>query len=136
VLHLGLTLADKAVTALRELPAAEWGRLHGTELGAMVERLRPDQTRIAVVEADGRIVGCWSITAILHAEGIWIDPTYRDGSVLRKLLRWMTQTARDLGARSVLTGASDPGIEDLIRRFGGHPIPPRFALPLKARLEE
>lgn len=132
---MSVTLPNK-VTTLRELPAAEWARLEGTELGAVVSRLSPAHTRIAVVESDGQIVGCWSLTALLHAEGIWIAPEHRDGSVLRKLLRWMTSTAKELGAGTVLTGALSPTVMDLVRRYGGQALPPTFTLPLRQRLEE
>lgn len=127
-----LTLPNK-VSSLRELPASEWGRLAGTELGSVIGKLSPEHTRIAVVEVDGQIVGCWSLTALLHAEGIWIHPEHRDGSVLRKLLRWMTQTARDIGVGTVLTGALSPTVVDLVKRYGGQEMPQTFTLPLRQR---
>lgn len=105
---------------LRELPATEWASLAGTDLGNVLPLLTADQTRVAVVEHEGMIVGCWALTSFLHAEGIWIHPAYRQGvGVQRRLLRWLAQTARSLGVSAVITGALTDTIGAYAERLGG-----------------
>ena len=124
------TLSDK-VNGLRELPRSEWDRLAGTELGPVIH-LMPESAKIAVVEIEGQIVGCWSMTPLWHAEGVWIHPEHRGGTVGRKLLRWMYTTASQAGARMVLTGSLSPVVTGYIERLGGTEAPGQtYVLPVK-----
>ena len=117
----------------RLLPPEDWGRLGGTELASVVDRLNPETTQVLVVEtSEGAIVGCWALLTILHAEGIWIDPAYRrTGAVARRLLRAMRVAVTNTGAGSVVTGSCADGITDLLQRLGAKPVPyQEFVLPM------
>jgi N-acetylglutamate synthase-like GNAT family acetyltransferase len=108
---------------VRELPEAEWDKLIGTELET-VRPWFPPFTRVLVIEEGDRVVGCWSLFAIWHVEGVWIAPDARQrGSVARRLLSTMRQWIREVGARAVVTASMDDAISDYLRRVGAKPIP-------------
>ena len=60
----------------RVLSQAEYGKLAGTDLAAIVPHL-PVMARVLVVEDAGAIVASWALFPVWHAEGISIDPAYR-----------------------------------------------------------
>jgi acetyltransferase (GNAT) family protein len=109
----------------RELPPDEWHRLTGTELGLVHEHLSPQSCRVVVVEDDdGQIIGCWSLQAWLHVEGIWIHPAHQKrGGVFRALFRTMKGWVREAGARGVLTGSLSAEIDSFLQRLGASKLP-------------
>jgi hypothetical protein len=102
----------------RLLPVEEWPRLVGTELETVWPHLDPSTAVVLVVEDEsGQIVGCWSLFACLHAEGVWIAPDHRRrGVVAKRLLRGMQETARALGVTAVTTAAESSEIAALVTR--------------------
>lgn len=110
---------------VRDLPASEWDRLTGTELERIRVLFRPDQARVLVVENDaGEIVGCWSLFAAWHVEGLWIAPAYRgQGNVARRLLRTMKSWIRTAGVSGVVTASLDPAVSAYLIRLGAYPLP-------------
>lgn len=117
---------------LRILPSEEWHRLAGTEAEAVWPTLNPENTRILVVEENGRIVGNWLGLRVVHAECNWIAPDYRGSfGVAKRLLRGMREVAREWGVERVITGSVSPHVTDMIQRLGGFPVPcESFVLPL------
>jgi len=108
----------------RILPPEEWPRLQGTEAEAVWSTLDPDTARVLVVERDDAIIGCWVLVPILHAECLWIAPAERGhGSVARRLLRLMRDTARALGFRGVATSACSDQVRHLLARIQAVPLP-------------
>jgi N-acetylglutamate synthase-like GNAT family acetyltransferase len=78
-----------------------------------------------VVEAEGEIVACWALFSMVHLEGCWIAPAQRkNAGVVRRLLAGMTRAARDMGAATVWTSATDPDVADLAARLGAVEIAP------------
>lgn len=107
----------------RVLPVAEYSRLAGTELEAVWPVL-PDRAQVVVVEDEDQIIGCWALYPLWHAEAIWISPAHRKvGRVARRLLQAMWDLARGVGAKTVITGAVDDDVRDLIGRLGGFKVP-------------
>lgn len=107
----------------RELPPSEWARLQGMDLAEAVPYLVPDRDVVLVVEDGDRIVGCWALVTVRHAEGVWIHPDYRGKtSVARRLWVHMGAIARRLGVSRVVTGADDPGIARLLERHGAEKL--------------
>lgn len=117
----------------RELPRQEWPRLEGTEAETLWPHLNPENTRVLVVEDEGRIVGTWLMLRVVHAECMWIAPDYRGSfGVAKRLLKGMRDTATEWGVPNVVTGSVDPHVTDLIRRLGGYPMPcESFVLPVR-----
>ncbi len=111
----------------RLLPPEEWHRLVGTEAEALVPSLRPTHAGVVVVEdADGVIVGTWTLLRVVHAECVWVHPAHRGrGSVAARLLRGMSSLARAWGVDRVVTGACEPAVEALILKLGGQALPGR-----------
>jgi N-acetylglutamate synthase-like GNAT family acetyltransferase len=108
----------------RILPREDYGRLVGTEL-EQVAPLLPEGSRVVVVEAEGEIVACWALFSMVHLEGCWIAPAQRgNAGVVRRLLAGMTRAARDMGAATVWTSATDPDVADLAARLGAVEIAP------------
>ena len=118
----------------RLLPPAEWPRLVNTELETAVGFFPPD-SRVIVVEDQSQIVGCWGLPRYLHAEGIWLHPAHRAGTLRteagRLLIEALYQEARASGDRVVLTGADTPAVARLCRTFGGRQLPgTHWVLPI------
>jgi N-acetylglutamate synthase-like GNAT family acetyltransferase len=123
---------DREMTT-RILPPEEWERLSGTELGEVWPILPPACTKVLVVEdTDGRIIGCWALMNLYHAEGLWIAPDHRGkGSVARRLIRDMSKELRELGATTVITAAIDPAIVGYLERMGAEALPASYAMPVR-----
>lgn len=119
----------------RTLPAAEWARLEGTELGPVWRALDPSVARVLVVEdADGAIAGCWSLLPFIHAEGLWIAPEHRGKSaVLRQLWQALIASAAEIGIQSVVTSAASDEIADILLKRGARPMPASYVLDTDAR---
>jgi len=90
---------------------------------------------VAVEADDGTLLGCWGLTPVLHAEGVWVCEAERKrGQVQRRLLHGMRELVAEAGATGVWTGAEDENVAALIERLGGKAIPFRsFFLPLYGR---
>lgn len=76
----------------------------------------------------------WTMLRVVHAECLWVRPSHKGAfGVAMRLFRGLRQIATLWGATSVVTGSTSPEVTDLIRRFGGAPMPcESFVLPLKA----
>lgn len=100
----------------RTLPPDEWPKLEGTELELAWPHLDPTGAEVVVVEDDaGLIVGCWALVPYVHAEGVWVHPDHRRrGVVAGRLIQGLFRTARNAGARAVLTSAITPDVEALL----------------------
>lgn len=110
----------------RFLPPEEWHRLDSTEqLRDVWPMLRATHDRVLVVEDDaGRIVGTWAFMAVIHGEGLWIDPSHRGGSaVARHLLRGLREVGTETGVAAVWTGSVDEQVDRLCRHFGASEVP-------------
>ena len=116
----------------RILPGDEWPALSGTELETIWPYLDPATARVVVVEEDGAIIGCWAGFPLFHAEGVYIAPAHRGrASVARHLLLGMRSLAKDAGARSIITGAIDPLVAEMLLKLGAVALPgTQYALPI------
>ena len=117
---------------LRVLPPEEWSRLEGTEAESVWETFNPNNTRVLVVEDDGKIVGTWTMLRTVHAECVWVDPKYRGSyGVTSRLLKGMRSVAKEWDVHSVITGSVSSDVTNIIERLGGIPMPcESFVLPL------
>jgi len=108
----------------RLLPAEEWDKLDG-ELAQVRDHLDPSRAAVVVVEDGDQVVGCWALLYALHAEGVWIAPTHRGrASVARRLLLATLEAARQLGSKTIITGALTPEVERLLtQHLGAVPVP-------------
>ena len=121
-----------AKLAARVLPPEEWAeKLAGTSLEGTP--LRPQFTRILVVEAAGRVVACVAAFTSVHVEGLWEAETHRGNpGVSRALLNALVAelVAGDVG--EILSQTSNPEIADLFRSLGGQELPgDTFVIPVK-----
>jgi hypothetical protein len=111
----------------RVLPREEYFRLIGTELQDVRDLLPTGASVVAVEDEDGELVGCWAAIPVLHAEGVWIATNARrKGGVALRLLRGMREVLKDYGASTVVTGAQDATVAELIARLGGRQLPGAF----------
>lgn len=117
----------------RILPQEEWSRLNGTEAELLWPYFNPEQTRVLVVEDEGRIVGTWTLMRVVHAECLWIAPSHRGlFGVTRRLLVAMRDIAKGWNVSAVWTGSKSAHVTDLIRRLGGKEPPfESFILPIE-----
>lgn len=103
----------------RVLPAAEWGRLAGTDAAPLVPAFT-DATRVVVVEHDGQIVGCHVLQVLLHAECLWVHPEHRrKASVARRLWAAVQREVREhFGVRAFATAAVSDDVRALLAHVG------------------
>ena len=115
----------------RILPFEEWDKLQGMDLARVVSQLNPDSTQVLVVEDEtGRVVGCWALMPLLHAEGLWIDPAHRGHpSVARHLWSRLRATVAALGGRAIITGSADDRTTAMLRKRG-QALPQEYLLCL------
>jgi N-acetylglutamate synthase-like GNAT family acetyltransferase len=116
----------------RVLSDEEWRRFEGTDMAPALAGFEPEQTRIIVVEDEGKIVGRWVVTRWVHVECVKIEPNAMNrGNIALRLVRAMHHEARQLGAKAVITGAPDETVRDLLARLGAVPMPcDEYILPL------
>lgn len=116
----------------RILPVEEWPRLKGTEAEAVWPHCDPINTRVLVVEDEGRIVAEWMAIRMVHAECVWIDPTFRHSPrVIRRLLQGMYTVGREWGVKTLITAACTDLVRGLIQKLHGQRLPGEsYALPL------
>lgn len=116
----------------RVLPVEEWHRLEGTELDGVP--LDEENAVVIVVEdADGQIVGCWSILRVIHVEGMWIHPAHRrTGPVFRRLLNEMRRIVTGFhGQHVAVSAALTPDVAKLLEAYGGVKLPgEHYAFPV------
>lgn len=64
---------------IRELPEAEWYRLQELPDGPYAEVSLPpsDTCRIVVIEQDRQLLGYWVISAAIHLDPLYLDPSVR-----------------------------------------------------------
>jgi RimJ/RimL family protein N-acetyltransferase len=121
----------------RVLPHAEWPRLEGFALYALIKDAPAGSVWPIVVEDDGQIVGCWGLISWLHAEGVEIAPAYRGKTVVaRRLLAGMNSLADELGITTVVTGAESDLVRGILEKLGAERWPDLYSLPVgKTRVE-
>lgn len=108
---------------LRVLPPDEWDRIEEPQMKRVLPYLIPEDTRLIVVEHEGRIVGLWAAIKMVHLEGVWIDPAERGKvPIVRKLLQGIWSVARGWNARTCWTGATNDDVRTLIRKLGGEEV--------------
>jgi hypothetical protein len=118
----------------RILPPEEWARL--AACGIETANLDPERTMPIVVENDeADIVGCWLVMPVIHMEGLWIAPAYRQRtSVLRRLLQEMRQIVSGFfGVHVAWTAAQTPDVAAMIQAYGGAKLPPadHYVFPVR-----
>lgn len=108
----------------RLLPPEEWDRLVGTEADAVRPYLATLGARPLVVEDETRIVGCWVLLPMWHAECLWIAPSHRTkASVGRRLLRGLWTAAAAMGIERIWTSAGSDDVRQLLTRYGAQAMP-------------
>lgn len=108
----------------RILPQAEWPRLSGTEAETLWPYLNPANSQVLVVEEEEKIIGCWVLMQVLHAECVYIAPEHRQrSSVARRLLRGMKQLAYAAGMGGVYTAAISDDVKQLLAKLGATRVP-------------
>ena len=117
----------------RILPPEEWHRLDGTEAEQLWPTLDPQNVRVVAVEDGDELVSCWVAMRVVHMECLWVKPSHRGlAGVARRLFAGLRQVAVEWDLRGVVTSSLSPVVTDLIRRFGGSPLPGEmFVLPIE-----
>lgn len=116
----------------RILPTEEWGRLGSAEITELLPHVQPQQAAVVVVEDGDRIVATWTVVRIVHLEGAWIHPDYRNPGVTRRLLRKTLEVAAEWAGDWVWTGATSDDVRGLLTRMGARRMPvDSYVVPLK-----
>lgn len=117
----------------RLLPPEEWGRLHQTEIPAMIPYVNPQTMQVIVIEQDGQIIGAWAVLIMTHLEGVWIDPAYRKNPRVASKLLAATMEHAAANTSWAMTGAMDDYTERLLtKHLGAVPVSAQmFMVPVK-----
>ena len=101
----------------RVLPKEEWHRLGDLPISELFPFVRPEDIRVIVVEAEGAIVGTWTLLRMTHLEGIWVDEKHRNAGVVRSLMRTAFREADEWANGWVLTGANTDAVRGILARL-------------------
>lgn len=113
----------------RLLPPHEWPRLSGTLMDPAWQTLSHSD-KVIVVEDDGEIIACTSLSQHWHLEGSWIHPAYRQRvSVGRRLLKTIRALCQALHVGEVFMMATNPESAAMCQKLGyqSMALPPSYA---------
>lgn len=106
------------------LPVSEWPRLSQTDAGTPWTRFDPVRDQVLVVEDGAQIVGTVSLVPLLHVEGLWVHPAYRQRDrVLGRLWRGVRAGVRGHGFRSFWSGSVSEQMTAILYRLGAVKVP-------------
>jgi ribosomal protein S18 acetylase RimI-like enzyme len=110
----------------RLLPHEEWSRLAPTALGPFWEDLQTSKTKVVVAEEAAQVIGCLALIPTLHVEGLWTHPDHRGMPVLRALWKEATAESRRQGVGSVMAGAIDDRMRQILKYAHATKVPAEF----------
>lgn len=98
------------------LSPGEW-----IQLNKVADGFAPDPARsvaIVAVGDSGDIIGRIFLVAPVHLEGLWIDETFRNKTLLYQLVQRGEDEAKALGLKRLLAFGATPEMSDYIERLG------------------
>lgn len=108
----------------RILPREEWSKLDVTGFPAIGSTLRPEDSKVTVIEEAGEIVASLGTFRFTHFESLWIAPKYRGNpAVARKLMRAGAKAAREWTDQWVWGCSGTEHMNDILERLGGRRMP-------------
>lgn len=85
----------------------------------------PSASRVAVAEVEGRIVGFWVSSAVVHVEPLWLDPDVRDGGfTATALLKTLVDELKSNGVTHTYVFSETKTNSDYLTRLGFKKQPP------------
>jgi predicted N-acetyltransferase YhbS len=98
------------------LAPREWIQLHKVADGFAPN---PEHSvAIVAVNDSGDIIGRIFLVAPVHLEGLWIDETFRNKTLLYQLVQRGEEEAKAMGLTRVLAFGATPELSDYIERLG------------------
>jgi hypothetical protein len=86
--------------------------------------MRPEDVQPVVVESDeGEILASLAVLRVAHLEGMWVNPSHRNGGVVRALIRGVVPIARQWSNGWAFGGAADDKMRAILKGLGGVKIP-------------
>jgi hypothetical protein len=84
-----------------------------------------DTVVLAACTPEGRIVGQLAMIALPHLEGLWIDPDFRGGHLLKSLVGGMEQLGKVLGRTHLFAFVPEDSseVEDYTERLNFNRFP-------------
>lgn len=98
------------------LAPGEW-----MQLNKIGDGYTPDPARsvaIVAVGDSGDIIGRIFLVAPVHLEGLFIDQTFRNKTLLYQLVNRAEEEAKELGLKRLLAFGATPEMSDYIERLG------------------
>jgi len=116
----------------RELEASELCRVPPE---ATAPYAIPREARVfAAINDEGDVVAAWCLTAVAHAEPLWVREDHRNHPVLlRRLWKQLTHAARSAGVTHLASAIMDdrPVTQKIAQWTGAQSLPAKFyVLPL------
>jgi hypothetical protein len=103
----------------RVLPKAEWPRLEGQAMGAVLAHRDEDSAQVVVVEDEGLIIGQWALLGAPWIDGWWIHPERRGEVEIRKALKaGMQELMRSQSMTAAVIAVGDPRVGRLLEQLG------------------
>lgn len=78
----------------------------------------PNHSLVVVLSADEKMVGRSSIVGVPHIEGTYLEPAYRKGALLKKLIAAIEVEAQKEGISQLLSFAPNVEVESYLARLG------------------
>jgi hypothetical protein len=102
---------------IRRLHPSEFDLLKEVEDGFVPN---PEASIALVAENSSRIVGRVFMVSVSHAEGIFIEPAYRGGTLFKRMMDTLEIEARAEGITKMLAFSVKPEISHYIERRCGY----------------
>lgn len=106
----------------RVLEPEEWPLVEELEISQLLPLVRPEDVKVVVVEVGGEVVASMTVMRMTHIEGTWVDPNYRNGGIVRSLLRCAAKAAEEWCAGWVVTSANNDQVRRILERMNAQKV--------------
>lgn len=113
--------AERVLIEIRRLEGLEYHKLN--QIGDDDFIPDPEKSIAIIAENEQKVIGKVLLLAPAHIEGIFIEPAWRNGTVMNRLVAAVELEARAEGITKVMAYAKDTEMEHYIERLGYRRMP-------------
>jgi N-acetylglutamate synthase-like GNAT family acetyltransferase len=101
--------------AIERLPIGEFGKLQEFGEGIVPD---PQRTVVVVAKFSEQIIGKIALMAPAHVEGLYIEKPWRNGPVLKMLVKGIEREAKAVGLTKLFAYGANETMNGYIKRLG------------------